>query len=585
MGKARWVCRTGKNTASWRRLGEIFVERGFVSQGELDQALTRQRQTGERLGEALVAQGVISKFELTGALAEQMAALGESDKESDGSVEPGTVHQLPARDESDAAAAIPPGNVVEFVPPKDAVVEQAPDTAAWLREMEGTTVESGADETVESDLPEAEPAQVDAFEAPQAETAEPDALAVPEAEVSELEAVEMSPAELPAAANVFEGSEAGVFEVGAVEALQAEAAEPVAFEVRRRRSSRWGPSRRLQAEAQAEAAEPVAFEGSEAEVFEVGAVEALQAEAQAEAAEPVAFEGSEAEVFEVGAVEALETEAAEPVAFEGSEAEVFEVGAVEALETEAAEPVAFEGSEAEVFEVGAVEALETEAAEPVAFEGSEAKVSEAGAVQMPREEQFPVEPSPVGEPVESRRRPRASARRGARDRPARRHFRGRSLRRRARRPGCAARVLHRLRAHHGRLSPDRARGASGAGRDDRRSGDRRACRPARRQVADPRRRAAVRVCRGDGDGSRRARRPLAARHFLARPALHSGRGPLAQLVEQGTFNPKVAGSIPARPMRDSGWVRRRTAPDRSAGGNSRFVRGPQDLTSTFCMGI
>ena len=26
-------------------------------------------------------------------------------------------------------------------------------------------------------------------------------------------------------------------------------------------------------------------------------------------------------------------------------------------------------------------------------------------------------------------------------------------------------------------------------------------------------------------------------------------GPLAQLVEQGTLNPKVAGSIPARPMK------------------------------------
>src|SRR6476659_426628 len=70
-----------EDTASWRRLGEIFVERGFVSQGELDQALMRQRQTGERLGEALVAQGVISKFELAGALAEQLAALGEPDAE------------------------------------------------------------------------------------------------------------------------------------------------------------------------------------------------------------------------------------------------------------------------------------------------------------------------------------------------------------------------------------------------------------------------------------------------------------------------------------------------------------------------
>src|SRR2546423_11064273 len=29
------------------------------------------------------------------------------------------------------------------------------------------------------------------------------------------------------------------------------------------------------------------------------------------------------------------------------------------------------------------------------------------------------------------------------------------------------------------------------------------------------------------------------------------RGPVAQLVEQGTFNPKVAGSIPARPINES----------------------------------
>jgi hypothetical protein len=33
--------------------------------------------------------------------------------------------------------------------------------------------------------------------------------------------------------------------------------------------------------------------------------------------------------------------------------------------------------------------------------------------------------------------------------------------------------------------------------------------------------------------------------------VHSTAGPVAQLVEQGTFNPKVAGSIPARPMRFS----------------------------------
>src|SRR6187431_1261130 len=51
---------------SWRRLGDIFVERGFVTPEQLEHALARQRETGERVGEALVAQGSISKFELAG---------------------------------------------------------------------------------------------------------------------------------------------------------------------------------------------------------------------------------------------------------------------------------------------------------------------------------------------------------------------------------------------------------------------------------------------------------------------------------------------------------------------------------------
>src|SRR4051794_26972209 len=32
------------------------------------------------------------------------------------------------------------------------------------------------------------------------------------------------------------------------------------------------------------------------------------------------------------------------------------------------------------------------------------------------------------------------------------------------------------------------------------------------------------------------------------------RGPVAQLVEQGTFNPKVAGSSPARPIGMMAWM-------------------------------
>src|SRR6266576_2427796 len=43
----------------------------------------------------------------------------------------------------------------------------------------------------------------------------------------------------------------------------------------------------------------------------------------------------------------------------------------------------------------------------------------------------------------------------------------------------------------------------------------------------------------DGGGRRR---------IAAKPVYTGRRGPVAQLVEQGTFNPKVTGSIPVRPI-------------------------------------
>jgi len=89
---------------SWRRLGEIFVTRGFITQDELDRALSRQRQTGEGLGEALVALGAISKFDLAGALAEQMASAdGAAVAEPDPETPRGMVVQLLIRAAEPAA--------------------------------------------------------------------------------------------------------------------------------------------------------------------------------------------------------------------------------------------------------------------------------------------------------------------------------------------------------------------------------------------------------------------------------------------------------------------------------------------------
>ena len=114
-----------EDTASWRRLGEIFVDRGFVNQEELDHALTRQRQTGERLGEVLMAQGVISKFELAGALAEQMAALGDQDAEEASAPQAeATVFQLPTRNEMPAELPALPDNIVELSPARDDAADE-----------------------------------------------------------------------------------------------------------------------------------------------------------------------------------------------------------------------------------------------------------------------------------------------------------------------------------------------------------------------------------------------------------------------------------------------------------------------------
>jgi chromosome segregation ATPase len=59
--------------AGKRPIGEIFVERGLVTAGQLEEALEEQRKSGGRLGEILVATGKLSRLELASALADQWA--------------------------------------------------------------------------------------------------------------------------------------------------------------------------------------------------------------------------------------------------------------------------------------------------------------------------------------------------------------------------------------------------------------------------------------------------------------------------------------------------------------------------------
>jgi len=57
-----------------RPIGEIFVERGFISSHQLSEALEEQKLSGRKLGEILVAKGNLSRIRLWDALEDQLTA-------------------------------------------------------------------------------------------------------------------------------------------------------------------------------------------------------------------------------------------------------------------------------------------------------------------------------------------------------------------------------------------------------------------------------------------------------------------------------------------------------------------------------
>jgi chromosome segregation ATPase len=61
------------STVSARLIGAMFLEKGLITEAQLESALQEQRTTGERLGEILVERFGISRLDLASALAEQWA--------------------------------------------------------------------------------------------------------------------------------------------------------------------------------------------------------------------------------------------------------------------------------------------------------------------------------------------------------------------------------------------------------------------------------------------------------------------------------------------------------------------------------
>jgi hypothetical protein len=82
------------------KIGHIFVEKGFITTQQLEQALAEQAQSGKLLGEVLVELEMIDRLDLASALGVQFMAPSKP--------KPAEPHQAPApapRDDLEAEVA------------------------------------------------------------------------------------------------------------------------------------------------------------------------------------------------------------------------------------------------------------------------------------------------------------------------------------------------------------------------------------------------------------------------------------------------------------------------------------------------
>ena len=69
--------------AYWRPLGQLLVQRGLLTAGELEAALDEQERTGSLLGEILMRHGLLSRLALASSLHEQSLAPEPEGAEAD----------------------------------------------------------------------------------------------------------------------------------------------------------------------------------------------------------------------------------------------------------------------------------------------------------------------------------------------------------------------------------------------------------------------------------------------------------------------------------------------------------------------
>jgi hypothetical protein len=98
---------------SWRSVGEILVQRGLVSEADLDEAVAEEAETDRRVADILVGRGLVTGHDITNALMEQFTRFsgpnGDAPETSAAAElepdhEPEAVHESEAEAEFDAEA-------------------------------------------------------------------------------------------------------------------------------------------------------------------------------------------------------------------------------------------------------------------------------------------------------------------------------------------------------------------------------------------------------------------------------------------------------------------------------------------------
>jgi hypothetical protein len=117
-----------------RPIGQILVEKGEISEGDLEAALAEQERSGRRLGEILIEQGRTSWLALARSIAEQVLDIQQPVAEPETKAEPAADPVKMVRELAERVANLPP--VPDPLPPPDPERELARAVAEQVANLD-----------------------------------------------------------------------------------------------------------------------------------------------------------------------------------------------------------------------------------------------------------------------------------------------------------------------------------------------------------------------------------------------------------------------------------------------------------------